>query len=612
MNNRKLINIIKGDIQNAINNGNYTRNTEKNSNIEFDTKNKQILLDGVPYSNPLMVETTYNELKTLRDNSQLIPGSFYRITDYECTTTQENTKSAGHQFDIVLLALSENKLAEEGQAIMHDNIYDVTFTDGVTKKCYIYFEGTDYYIIDIITMLGYWGVITDNDLEVNEQLKTAISDNSSSILTDENFPYNYFQNSKLEAWKVWYCLDNDKTRFAWAKDYVNPADNQRMLMSKKANSDWGNAVYVRYPQGDCEKGIAWAYYDLDYDGTQNYQSVIDDGGTYVEPDLLAFTNNENPKAGDIGELWQFSPSVQKRYDVEITDVSWGTGVIYRLIDEWNNDCPYDFKNILHLRTMTSGEYDEDGVDTFVYTLGLCNTEGLYVDASIEGNVLTNPDEFVEGVFCNKIGTATAQSIEYDKYINEPLCFIIPDVVFTSAGGNEEYNGIYRIECGNNCSGITVRGSNIYISDSCSNISIVCGKDINIDYSNDITLGSVNDINIYKAYAINIGRGCSNINIGPNSDHITIPKSCRSVTLVGNTRFFEILRDYCYNIFVHSGVTGINLSSINATSIGNHLNNVIIEPYYQDRQSPITLNVTLNNNYTTRFKSSNSVDIDIDA
>jgi len=87
MNNRKLINIIKGDIQNAINNGNYTRNTEKNSNIEFDTKNKQILLDGVPYSNPLMVETTYNELKTLRDNSQLIPGSFYRITDYECTTT---------------------------------------------------------------------------------------------------------------------------------------------------------------------------------------------------------------------------------------------------------------------------------------------------------------------------------------------------------------------------------------------------------------------------------------------------------------------------------------------------------------------------------------------
>lgn len=53
----------------------------------------------------------------------------------------------------------------------------------------------------------------------------------------------YFDNSKVEAWQVWYCLDNDKSRFQWA-------DRQR-----------------------------------------------------------------------------------------------GKGVIYRLIDEWGNDCPYDFKNI---------------------------------------------------------------------------------------------------------------------------------------------------------------------------------------------------------------------------------------------------------------------------
>ena len=90
-----------------------------------------------------LVKVTWQELKDLRDNSELVPGNLYRITDYQCTTTQEGTQSAGHQFDIVLLALSENKLAEEGWAMMHDNIYDVTFSDVIMKKCWIYQD--DYF-----------------------------------------------------------------------------------------------------------------------------------------------------------------------------------------------------------------------------------------------------------------------------------------------------------------------------------------------------------------------------------------------------------------------------------------------------------------------------------
>ncbi len=126
-----------------------------------------------------IISKTYSELKTLRDSSQLVPGQQYRITDYTCTTIQENTQSAGHVFDIIVTADSENKLNEEARAIQH--------------------EGDTYF--------------TDCD---------------------------------LNAWKIWYCLDNDYLRFGWAD-----------------NSDSGR------------------------------------------------------------------------------------GVIYRMIDEWNNDCPYDFKNILY-------------------------------------------------------------------------------------------------------------------------------------------------------------------------------------------------------------------------------------------------------------------------
>lgn len=201
---------------------------------------------------PSIVKVTWQELKDLRDNSKLIPGLKYRITDYQCTTTQENTKSAGHQFDIVLLALDNKTLAEEGWAMEHPtDVYDVTFSDGVTKKCYIYKlyvdSDTEYNIVDCTTKLGVFEVILGDDFTLNEENKTAIATFLSTKLSNDNLTYEYFQNCNLSAWKVWYCLDNDTSRFTWA------------------------------------------------------------------------------------------------------DATNGKGVIYRLIDEWNNDVPYDFKNIMKLK-----------------------------------------------------------------------------------------------------------------------------------------------------------------------------------------------------------------------------------------------------------------------
>lgn len=94
-----------------------------------------------------MLPVTYSELVTLRDNSQLIPGQQYRITDYVTTTSQTDTISAGHQFDIIVTADSENTLNEKARAIQHEG--------------------------DI-----------------------------------------YFADSDLNAWEIWYCLDNDTNRFA--------------------------------------------------------------------------------------------------------------------------------------------------------------------------------------------------------------------------------------------------------------------------------------------------------------------------------------------------------------------------------------------------------------
>ena len=96
-----------------------------------------------------IISITYTDLKTRRDNAQLVPGQQYRITDYTCTTVQENTRAVGHVFDVIVTADDESTLNEVARAVKHD---------GDT-----YFAGCD-----------------------------------------------------LNAWKIWYCLDNDTTRFAWA------------------------------------------------------------------------------------------------------------------------------------------------------------------------------------------------------------------------------------------------------------------------------------------------------------------------------------------------------------------------------------------------------------
>jgi len=64
-----------------------------------------------------IISLTYIELKNLRDNGQLVPGQSYRITDYTTTTIKADTTSTGHDFDIVVTALSTNKLSENAKCV---------------------------------------------------------------------------------------------------------------------------------------------------------------------------------------------------------------------------------------------------------------------------------------------------------------------------------------------------------------------------------------------------------------------------------------------------------------------------------------------------------------
>lgn len=315
--------------------------------------------------NNSLIEVTWQQLKDLRDNSQLIPGFLYRITDYNCTTTQENTQSAGHQFDIVLLALSENKLAEEGWAMMHENIYDVTFADGVTKKCYIYCTSVEddfWNVVEVATMLG-WDEV--QGIEINEGTKTAIVGvEYGEGGYAENLTYNYFQNSNLSAWKVWYCLDNDKSRFAWADDSVDEGSPAKIQTNGSRGYTFPtDTTFIRNEQYDeIEKESGKTFYAWVKDDDNSTIAYTSSNHPHERDEYLYVKLPRNFVQANGNTVDGYTPAH------EGTNLPNGRGVIYRLIDEWNNDCPYDFKNIQFKRKLTDGQYDPtNATDTWVYT-----------------------------------------------------------------------------------------------------------------------------------------------------------------------------------------------------------------------------------------------------
>ena len=87
-----------------------------------------------PQVEPHLVK--YGELKAIKDAGNLIPGQYYRITDYVTTVngaTITNARSAGHQFDIIVRADSANTLNEQAWAVQHDGD---TYFDGARLEAW--------------------------------------------------------------------------------------------------------------------------------------------------------------------------------------------------------------------------------------------------------------------------------------------------------------------------------------------------------------------------------------------------------------------------------------------------------------------------------------------
>ena len=92
--------------------------TEKVSTLEKNTVTTELITQTKNECENLK-EVTYEELSTLIENGKLIPGSLYRMTDYQTITDSTNNQVSvdWHKFDLVLRALSSNTISRNCSAI---------------------------------------------------------------------------------------------------------------------------------------------------------------------------------------------------------------------------------------------------------------------------------------------------------------------------------------------------------------------------------------------------------------------------------------------------------------------------------------------------------------
>lgn len=523
---------------------------------------------------PPMIEIEWGDLKEMRDNGELVKGQQYCIIDYVCTTDQPYTASANNGFDIIVVADSENTLNEKARARVKGGkfgIYsesmgwwfyrspneDGFFSGGDTfyyAFCHYDEDEDRYYYI-------YLSSLTDKPTNTtaivfydsDDEYYISLRDNpidwellsaDGETIDDDNI---YFITSRLEAWELWYCLDNDTNRFGWARHKAIQVDD--------GNDTY---VYVRLPQNDSNSGYAWAY--VNNSDSRDFDEV----GNWFDYDTgdIIYSNTPNVEIGDT--------LIMSGDEVTVTDVrSEGRGVIYRMIDEWNNDIPYDFKNIMFYRwivqdigsythpfedddfigvpkTITGDVrdyelapigYEDEGWDDYElrYTFSWLNDDGDVLDYSILANVSLITDEGkIAGCFNNKIERYVDSYEEHRA--NAPSRQWLNNIVFIDkfANNDGETYGIYCNEIKGASACDTFLGS--YIK-----YNVIGGRFLHNTigaefYSNNIGSECIEN---------NIGSGANNNNIGSYFNGNEISNVGFSDNQIGNTimncQFYGYLR-----------------------------------------------------------------------
>ena len=127
-----------------------------------------------------IISTLHSDLISLKNNSQLVPGQKYRITDYVTTVSQNRITSLEHPFDIVVTALNQQAISTEASAMQNES--DTYFSTSDLSKWKL------WYIPQVSTITNI--TVDISSLESQQSTITLQNTNDPFIYNDiEYFAY---------------------------------------------------------------------------------------------------------------------------------------------------------------------------------------------------------------------------------------------------------------------------------------------------------------------------------------------------------------------------------------------------------------------------------------
>jgi hypothetical protein len=407
---------------------------DKVDNIETDGDGTKFLADNGEYKIPgETISILYSDLINLKNNSQLIPGQKYRITDYVTTVSQNGVTSLEHPFDIVVTALNQRDISTEASAMQNE------------------------------------------------------SD-------------TYFSTSDLSKWKLWYIPQ------------VSTITNIIVDISSMGNPPTVALQNTNDP---------FIYNDIEYFA---YKGSIQGIVVYVLSETAITSVDQsfifvliNPSDGSIVELSE---------DIFITSIEIinppEKGKIIRMIDEYENDCPYDFKNIKFDDYFTFSHPDNMDIDLSLDGLAHHNTimssENIYtipvnifkstgsiylnkIGFSGNNNIIENYNGNLSDIY---IGNNSCNNTINGDYTNIPTYVISPSSTTSIYIGNNSCSNIISgnsIHIGNNSSNNRInRSVCIKIGDNSNNndLELSCGSDLGNDCRDNELFSSTRCVLIYSS------------------------------------------------------------------------------------------------------------------
>ena len=343
------------------------------------------------YLNPNVIKDSSIEGIKIKDNSisssnidETVASKSY--VDTQVKTVDDKTVALeARTTNAVQITYSELKSLRDAGKLVPGTQYRITDYTCTTSQSGTKSAG---HVFDII-------VTADDESTLNEVARAVKHEGDA-----------YFANNDLNAWQIWYCLDNDTTRFNWA-DSAN-----------------------------------------------------------------------------------------------------GKGVIYRMIDEFGNDVPYDFKNIQFYRQW-------DATKSLWSTISSDNTGVPCYTFSSSGNSSTTSFTDYSLAASNSIYSNVIKEFISLKQTLNNNCFFGNNCHYNSFGG-----GCYNNTFGSNCS-----------SNSFGN---VCSYNSFGNYFNYNTFGNSCSENVFASNAAN--PGCARNSFGNSCSYNSFGNDCSSNSF-GNSCFY---------------------------------------------------------------------------